>query len=216
MPADGVVLLERKRPITGARGERPPEGVEDHRRVLLPGQRGQGRLDERNDGEVVVVLGPAGQAHPHDVHRCADFFQRKPGCQAQHGMPSIGGHHQARANFDRWNGSVLYGDYAAQPLLGIFNRQQGILGTGQLKLDANWVLLGGARYNIFAGRFDQTRVGLGYVDDCLIMGLNYITNYTFSGNVQANHMVTLQITLRTLGGTSVSQGVGLGRPTPAN
>ena len=123
---------------------------------------------------------------------------------------------EARANFDRWNGSVLYGDYAAQPLLGIFNRQQGILGTGQLKLDANWVLLGGARYDIFAGRFDQTRVGLGYVDDCLIMGLNYITNYTFSGNVQANHMVTLQITLRTLGGTSVSQGVGVGRPAPAN
>ena len=115
---------------------------------------------------------------------------------------------EARANFDRWIGSILYGDYAAQPLIGILDRQQGILGTGQLKLDANWVLLGGARYDINAGKFDQTRVGLGYVDDCLILGLNYLTNYTYSGNVQANHTVMLQLSLRTLGGTSVSQGVG--------
>jgi LPS-assembly protein len=49
---------------------------------------------------------------------------------------------------------------------------------------------------------------LGYVDDCLILGLNYITNYTYSGNVTANHTVMLNISLRTLGGTSVSQGVG--------
>ena len=118
---------------------------------------------------------------------------------------------EARANFDRWSGSLLYGDYAAQPALGILDRQQGILGTGQVKLDANWVLLGCARYDINAGKFDQTRVGVGYVDDCLILGLNYITNYTYSGNVQANHTIMLQISLRTLGGTSASQGVG--RPT---
>src|SRR6476659_6933416 len=115
---------------------------------------------------------------------------------------------EARANFDRWSGSVLYGDYAAQPALGIFERQQGVLGTGQIKLDANWVLLGAARCAINAGKFDQPRLGLGYVDDCVILGLNYVTNYTYSGNVQANHTVMLQLNLRTLGGTSVSQGVG--------
>ncbi|MGB9041903.1 MAG: LPS-assembly protein LptD [Pseudolabrys sp.] len=115
---------------------------------------------------------------------------------------------EARANFDRWGGSILYGDYAAQPLLGILDRQEGILGTGQVKLDANWVLLGGARYDINAGKFDQTRVGLGYVDDCLILGLNYVTNYTYSGNVTANHTVMLNIALRTLGGTSAGQSVG--------
>lgn len=118
---------------------------------------------------------------------------------------------EAHANFDRWSGTLLYGDYAAQPALGILERQQGILGIGQIKLDANWVLLGGARYDINAEKFDQTRVGVGYVDDCLILGINYITNYTYSGNVSANHTVMLQLSLRTLGGTSVSQGVG--RPT---
>jgi LPS-assembly protein len=118
---------------------------------------------------------------------------------------------EVRANFDRWTGTLLYGDYAAQPELGFLDRRQGVLGTGQVKLDANWVLLGAARYDINAGKFDQTRLGLGYVDDCLILGLNYITNYTYSGNVTSNHTIMLQLSLRTLGGTSVSQGVG--KPT---
>jgi hypothetical protein len=43
------------------------------------------------------------------------------------------------------------------------------IGNGQVKLDANWVLLG-APLDINAGKFDQTRVGLGYIDDCLILG----------------------------------------------
>jgi LPS-assembly protein len=118
---------------------------------------------------------------------------------------------ETRAKFDRWDLSLLYGDYAAQPELGFLDRRQGILGTGSVKLDANWVMLGGARYDINAGKFDQTRVGLGYVDDCFILALNYITNYTYSGNPSANHQIMLQLSLRTLGGTAVSQGVsGLG------
>ena len=90
---------------------------------------------------------------------------------------------EASANFDRWNVGVLYGDYAAQPQIGFLDRRQGILGTGSVKLDANWVLLGAARYDINAGKFDQTRIGLGYIDDCLILASNYITNYSYgSGN----------------------------------
>jgi LPS-assembly protein len=115
---------------------------------------------------------------------------------------------ETNAKFDRWNLGLLYGDYAAQPELGFLDRRQGILGTGSYKIDANWVVLGGARYDINAGKFDQTRLGLGYVDDCLILAVNYITNYTYSGNVSADHAIMLQLSLRTLGGTSVTQSVG--------
>jgi LPS-assembly protein len=115
---------------------------------------------------------------------------------------------EASAAFDRWSVSMLYGDYAAQPQIGFLERRQGVLGSGSVKLDANWVLLGAARYDINAGKFDQTRLGLGYIDDCLILAVNYITNYTYSGNVAANHQIMLQLSLRTLGGTSVSQSVG--------
>jgi LPS-assembly protein len=118
---------------------------------------------------------------------------------------------ETRARFDRWDVSLLYGSYAAQPELGFLDDRQGVLGSGSVKLDANWVLLGAARYDINAGKFDQTRLGVGYIDDCLILALNYITNYTYSGNPTADHQIMLQLSLRTLGGTSVSQGVsGLG------
>jgi LPS-assembly protein len=38
--------------------------------------------------------------------------------------------------------------------------------------------------------------------------LNYMTNYTYSGNVGNDQRVMLQVTLRTLGGTALSQGFG--------
>jgi LPS-assembly protein len=117
------------------------------------------------------------------------------------------------ARYDRWDLSLLYGDYAAQPEIGFLDRRQGVLGTGKFKFDANWAFLGGARYDFNVGKFDQTRLGLGYVDDCLILAINYITNYTYSGNVSVDHTVMLQLNLRTLGGTSVSKAVsGLGGP----
>ncbi|MFA6267291.1 MAG: LPS-assembly protein LptD [Pseudolabrys sp.] len=114
---------------------------------------------------------------------------------------------ETTATFDRWSASVLYGDYAAQPLIGFLDRRQGILGTGQYKLDANWVLIGQALYDINDKKFSQTRLGLGYIDDCLILAVNYITNYTYSNNVENNHTVMLQLSLRTLGGTSVNQSL---------
>jgi LPS-assembly protein len=116
---------------------------------------------------------------------------------------------EANATFDRWNVGVLYGDYAAQPLLGFLDRRQGVLGTGSVKLNANWVLLGAARYDINADKFDQTRIGLGYIDDCLILAVNYITSYSYGSGVPVlDHTIMLQLSLRTLGGTAVSQSVG--------
>ena len=116
---------------------------------------------------------------------------------------------EARARFDRWNVALLYGDYAAQPQLGFLDRRQGVLGSGMLKLDANWAVLGAVRYDLNASKFDQTRLGLGYIDDCLLLSVNYITNYTYgTGTPTLNHTLMLQLVLRTLGGTSVSQPVG--------
>ena len=74
------------------------------------------------------------------------------------------------------------------------------------------MLSGGALYDIEAGKFSQTRVGLGYVDDCLILALNYTTNYSYSsGSATPNHTIGLTLSLRTLGQTAVNQSVnGLG------
>jgi LPS-assembly protein len=115
---------------------------------------------------------------------------------------------EAKANYDRWSLSLLYGNYDAQPELGFLTRRQGILGSAGFKLTQNWVVQGALRYNIEAGKFDQTQIGAGYVDDCLILALNYITsyNYNFTPAI-TDHRVMLQMSLRTLGETSVSQTV---------
>ena len=116
---------------------------------------------------------------------------------------------EASANFDRWSASLLYGDYAAQPNIGFLDRREGLLASGSVKLDANWVLRGSALYDLKANNFAQNSIGIGYVNDCLILGLNYVTNYTYgTGSPQLNHTIMLQLSLRTLGDTSVSQGIG--------
>ncbi len=117
---------------------------------------------------------------------------------------------EVRANYDRWTLSMLYGNYDSQPELGFLDRRQAILGTASVKLTQNWVAQAAARYNIEAGKFDQTLIGAGYVDDCFILALNYITsyNYNFQTTPTVDHRIMLQLSLRTLGGTSASQAVG--------
>src|SRR5665811_1537010 len=53
---------------------------------------------------------------------------------------------ETAAIFDRWNLTLMYGDYAAQPDIGYLYRRRGILGTALYKIDANWVLRGAALY----------------------------------------------------------------------
>ena len=115
---------------------------------------------------------------------------------------------EGRATVDRWSVSLLYGDYAAQPELGFLERREGMLASGSVKLTANWVLNGAARYDVKNNNLSQTRVGIGYIDDCLLFGLTYVTDYTYSTSVpESNHTVLLQFGLRTLGSTN-SSGAG--------
>jgi LPS-assembly protein len=115
---------------------------------------------------------------------------------------------ETRANFDRWSVSFLYGNYAPQPELGFLNRREGFLSSASLKFAPNWVLSGGLRYDLHANSIDQTIFGAGYVDDCFVLALNYITDYTVSGNVTADHRIMFQLGLRTIGNTAVGETVG--------
>jgi LPS-assembly protein len=119
--------------------------------------------------------------------------------------------YEATFNFDRWTTTILYGNYSAQPLLGFLDRREGVVGSARYKVNPNWLLLGGARYDLRTEQLTQTQVGVGYIDDCLILAMNYITEYNYNSTQRFNHTVLLQLSLRTLGGTSVSQGLtGLG------
>jgi LPS-assembly protein len=112
---------------------------------------------------------------------------------------------ETRANFDRWSVSLLYGNYDKQPELGFLNRREGVLGTATVKVASNWVVSGGVRYDLRSDKVNQTIVGAGYVDDCFVLAMNYVTDYSYSGNPVTNHSIMLQIGLRTIGTTSFSQ-----------
>src|SRR5690242_643063 len=112
---------------------------------------------------------------------------------------------EGTANFDRWRLTMLYGDYAAQPELGFLTGREGVLAMTSYKINPNWSVSTALRYDIEAGKFDQTRFSVGYIDDCYMLSLVYIGDFTASGNVQANNTVMLQMSLRTLGGTDGGQ-----------
>jgi len=114
---------------------------------------------------------------------------------------------EGRANFDRITLTALYGNYAAQPEIGFLERRQGIVGTVNLKLTQNWSLVGGARYDLEAHQINQHRIGIGYIDDCFAISVNYSTDYNYSGTTTTDQKVMVVINLRTLGGTSFSQSL---------
>jgi LPS-assembly protein len=119
---------------------------------------------------------------------------------------------EGRATFDRWSINMIYGNYAAQPSLGFLTRREGILTTATIKLASNWVVSGGLRYDLQNDKINQYIVGAGYVDDCFVLAVNYITDYAYTSvttpTPTLDHRIMLQIGLRTIGTTSISQTVG--------
>ena len=107
---------------------------------------------------------------------------------------------ESRATFDRWTVQLMYGDYAPQPDIGLVFRREEILTGASVKLTQNWMLVGSVRYDLAVNQFDQTAFGIGYTDDCLLLSLNYITSYIYTGTTPTpNNTVMFQISLRTLG-----------------
>jgi LPS-assembly protein len=121
-----------------------------------------------------------------------------------------------KANFDRWSVNLMYGDYAAQPLLGFLTRREGILAGASVKLAENWVVTGSARYDLVANQINDYVVGVGYVDDCFVLAVNYVTSYSYTDNVVGGaltpvlgHEFLLQFGLRTIGSTGTGGAGGI-------
>jgi LPS-assembly protein len=120
---------------------------------------------------------------------------------------------EGRANFDRWSVGMIYGNYAPQPELGYLTRREGILTSASMKVAANWVVQGSARWDLEANKINQYVVGAGYVDDCFVLAANYVTSYSYSAGTSPpvlSHAFMFQIGLRTLAnssGTSSTAGL---------
>jgi LPS-assembly protein len=108
---------------------------------------------------------------------------------------------EARANFDRWSVSMIYGNYAPQADLGYLTRREGLLGSASVKVATNWVVTGAARWDLAANKINQYVVGAGYVDDCFTLAANYVTSYSYgvAGTPPVlSHTVMFQLGLRTI------------------
>jgi LPS-assembly protein len=120
---------------------------------------------------------------------------------------------EAKANFDRWSVSLMYGDYAAQPDIGYLTRREGVLASGSVKLAANWVATGAVRWDLIANNINQYVVGAGYVDDCFVLAANYVTSYSYATPTTPpvlTHAYMLSVGLRTLANTTSGTGLGAG------
>jgi LPS-assembly protein len=113
----------------------------------------------------------------------------------------------SRANFDRWGVDLLYADVAPQPALGFLSRRESVLAGTSFKVTSNWVLLASEGYDLIAHQFNATRIGVGYVDDCLMLAVNYVTSYAYNGtsNPVQNTGVVFTMSLRTLGPDVLTQ-----------
>ena len=87
---------------------------------------------------------------------------------------------EGRVTFERWSASLMYGDYDAQPDIGLLTRRQGISGNGTFKLTQNWSVNGSVLYDLEQERINSTSLGVGYIDDCFGMSLTYATNYGYA------------------------------------
>jgi LPS-assembly protein len=116
---------------------------------------------------------------------------------------------EGRATFDRWSVGLLYGNYAEQPALGYLTRREGLLGSASIKLAANWVVSGSARWDLEANKLNQYIIGAGYVDDCFVLAANYVTSYSYSAGTTPpvlSHAFMVQIGLRTIATSSTAAG----------
>lgn len=134
------------------------------------------------------------------------------------------------ATFGNLSLSTLYARYAAQPLIGISQRREGLLQTARLQVNDNWyvngsVLFDMSRYltarenyaiNPVGQRPDTSRwslasvgLGLGYEDECTTFQVLYTAsmNDATQGVRQRDQTVLVRIDLKTLGQAQVSQNL---------
>ncbi|MGE4372159.1 MAG: LPS-assembly protein LptD [Xanthobacter sp.] len=116
---------------------------------------------------------------------------------------------QGRAKVDRLDVTATYGRYDAQPLLGYYDRREGVYTTASYKLTDTWSLRGALRYNLVESGIDYSLIGLRYLDDCFTLGVNFVSDYSLDGpDGQRVDKVMVTIGLRTLGEGGFSTSVG--------
>jgi LPS-assembly protein len=86
------------------------------------------------------------------------------------------------------------------------------LARGSVKVAANWVVTGAARWDLVANQINQYAIGAGYVDDCFVLAANYVTSYSYATTTTPpvlGHAFMLQLGLRTIASSTGAASPGM-------
>ncbi|MDQ0468310.1 LPS-assembly protein LptD [Labrys wisconsinensis] len=98
---------------------------------------------------------------------------------------------------------ISYGRIAAQPLLGLEDRE-GVRAKISAKISDHWLASLGTEYDIDSKRFSSRSVALTYIDECIALGLQFANSYDDVSN-KYDTSVKLQLNLRGLTQTGTPQ-----------
>ncbi|VFU10732.1 LPS-assembly protein LptD [Methylocella tundrae] len=125
-------------------------------------------------------------------------------------------------NLGAWTGGIQYANYQAQPVIGYYVRREGLSLNSRYKISDNYFAQGNITFDMSRQFYPAALIGYtspgpfaiaafgmgaGYNDDCTTFSVNYSSIYQDNGNgaLIRNQTVLLQLQLRTLGGTKLSE-----------
>jgi LPS-assembly protein len=141
----------------------------------------------------------------------------------EHSFASNGLDLSGKVDLGSFSTSVLYANYAAQPLLGYNQRREGLSITSKYKLTQNYYIDGSVVFDLSRHLYDSQlnlhsplfavaamNLGIGYQDDCTEFGIRYTSLLNDSGNGARtrNQTLVVQLQLRTLGDTKIRSSLG--------
>ncbi|MGQ0445871.1 MAG: LPS assembly protein LptD, partial [Beijerinckiaceae bacterium] len=125
-------------------------------------------------------------------------------------------------NFGALTGAIQFADYQAQPVIGYDVRRQGLSLSSRYKISDNYYAQGRVTFDMSRQFYPPSLIGnsnpgpfeiaafgasAGYQDECTAFSINYSSIFGDYGSTSLtrNQTVLLQLQLRTLGETKVTQ-----------
>ncbi len=115
--------------------------------------------------------------------------------------------------------SVIYSNIASDPQQGIEDDREEIQGLAKLRLDENWSVWAGGRYEIsgtpetsnstlHSPQWISNSFGFGYQNECVTIAIAYQRRYVRDYDLEPDERITFKFSLRTLTEGQFSQSIG--------
>ena len=97
---------------------------------------------------------------------------------------------------------------AAREALGVPDDRQEVTADATLRIGEHVSTYAGARYDIDDQRAVTSRFGATWADECFSIGFGYSGSYYDDSGATADHSVSINVSLRTIGGGAYTQDIG--------